>query len=129
MLADDGVDLRDRGEACVPDGLPVGPAEPAHQIGEPGIRHHRQVGAGVTGVDLRASGALEERDRFSASGEQVRSRHSGDAAADHDNVDVLITFELSGTSEMTRNHSSTVRLPRAELRREPSVLFVLSASG
>jgi hypothetical protein len=52
------------------------------------------MGAGVTGVNLRASGAFDERDRFSASGKQVRSRHSRDAAADHDNVDVLITFEL-----------------------------------
>ena len=35
VLADDGIDLRDRGESRVPDGLRMGPPEPVHEIGEP----------------------------------------------------------------------------------------------
>ena len=90
----DVVDLRDRGKPGVPDGLGMVAAEALHQVGEPLVGHHREVRAGVARIDLRAAAALEHGHGLTRRGQQVRGRQAGDAAADHDDIDLQVIVEL-----------------------------------
>ena len=55
-------DLRDRGEAGVPDRLRVVAAEAPHELAQSRVGHHREVRAGVARIDLPAPRTFEQRD-------------------------------------------------------------------
>ena len=94
MLADDFVDLTDRGKACIPHCLCVRSTELAHQFVESSICDHRQVRGRVAGIDLGAPGALENTDRLTRRQQQIRGRQPGDAATDDDDVDVDVAVNF-----------------------------------
>jgi hypothetical protein len=69
-------------------------AEPTDERREGQIGHHRQMCRRVTGVDLRATSALEQRNGSSGSRDQIRRRESGDAAANDDDVHASVALKL-----------------------------------
>src|SRR6185436_1571249 len=90
----DVVDLCHRGEAGIPRGLRVRSPESFHQFTQAHVGDHREVRAGVSGVDGRAAIALEQCDRASGHGQQIRRGQSRDATAYDDDVDVEVAIEL-----------------------------------
>ena len=63
------------------------------------IGDHRQVRAGVAGVDQRAPLAIDHGDAFPRRGQQIGGGQPGDAGADDEDVDVFIALELRETRE------------------------------
>jgi hypothetical protein len=49
------------------------------------------MGTGVPGVDATATVALEQRDGTTSLAQQVRGGDTGNAAADHGNVDIKVS--------------------------------------
>ncbi len=74
FLANDGVDLSERGEPGIPRGLRVVAAEPIDQRAQPLVGHHREVRARIGCVVLDDTVALEHDDRLPRLCEQVRGR-------------------------------------------------------
>ena len=92
-FAGDGVNLGDGCEPRIPDRLCVVTTEAIHQVRQPLVRHHRQVRAGVTGIDLRAPIPFDQRDRLASPREEIRGGQSGDAPADDHHVHALIALD------------------------------------
>jgi hypothetical protein len=99
VLANDRVDLRDRGQARIPDCLRVCLPERARQLIESRVSDHRDVRGGVARVDHRAAIAFDHRDGLPRRGREVSGGQPGDTATNHDNVDGEIAVELRERSE------------------------------
>ena len=109
-VADDRVDLSDRRQTRFPRRLRVIASETLHQFRQPRVGHHRQVRGRVPRVDVRAALALEQRDAAAVQGQQIRGGQAGDAAADDDDVDLLVAVELGKSRQ--RRGIDPVRLSR-----------------
>ena len=79
--------------ARVPDRLGMVAAEAPHEGGEPHVGHHREVRGGVARIDLCAAAAIEHSHGLACRGQQVGGRQAGDAAADHDDIDLKVVVE------------------------------------
>ena len=87
MLADDVVDVGDRGQTRVPHSLCMVAPEAFHEFAQACIADHREVRAGIPGIRAGAATTFEDHDPCPSPGEQVCRGETSDAAADHYDVE------------------------------------------
>lgn len=88
------MDLIERRETRIPNGLRMIAAKCPHEFGEPGVRDEGEMRSGMAGFRHPPAPALEERDLRPRLFEQLRGRDPGDARTDDYYIHVNIRVEF-----------------------------------
>ena len=102
VLGDDLVDLLDCGAACIPHCLSVRSPESSHELTQTRVGHHREVRAGVTCIDLRASRAFEHSNRLPRRLQKICGAQTGQACAHNERIDGDVSFQFGEGRERGR---------------------------